>query len=180
MPSPPPPPPIYSALASIQYFYNNNLNPSAFPNSVLPNMYFAESPVTAKTTGIQQLPPFVVLTDRGVAPGLANNRGVDWAEGPSLAIFQGSVELSAYYLSLGDADACIEAIKWNGQSPNLCAGLAFSQLVFTPPYYSKQFNMIPVRQTRGYAGLGVLDQRIHKSSIEFSYRIYLNPLNTET
>lgn len=151
------------------------LDATAFPGGVRPpGLYLDEAPQSFQTPGVSSTPPYVIIVDGGEEP-FTDGSNEPWAIGTVKTALQGSFTLRIYYKDLGQADACLKAILFNGQDPELKAGLAFCTLDVNLPLVSMPYNCIPRRSFRKYAGFAIDNERVHMVVQEFERRLYFNP-----
>lgn len=163
-----------NAIRAIIDIYTDTLGAAAFPGGVKPpGLFLDEAPKTKDTPPVLMRPPYVIIIDGGEAP-IADDTREPWAIGGSSTAWEGPFILRAYYISLGDAAHCMNAILWNGQAPANKAGLAFCTLDMESPLQSFPFNCIPGRRHSKYAGFDINNERVHMVQQEFTRRIYQN------
>lgn len=166
--------PADSAIKAIQNKYLT-LDPAAFPGGVRPpGPFLDEAPQSFQTPGVTSEPPYVILVDGGESP-TTDGSSEPWATGLVKTALEGTFTLKVYYKDLGQADACMKAILFNGQAPELKQGLAFCTLDVNPPLVSMPYNCIPGRSFRKYAGFAINNERVHMVVQEFERRLYFNP-----
>lgn len=146
--------PSTSVVAVVQDFYNT-LTASNFPNSSRPKIYFDDAPVV--DSGAQVYPPYVALEDTtGRMPQYQSDYG-GWEDG--------EIALKVYAPQLGDVDAIVQAIKYNGGNPEDRSGLDFATLSLGSPLYS--ISVVRVLERRSFAGYGKEGPRVHLCELHY-------------
>lgn len=141
------------------------LTAANFPALAVPPVWLDEAPQQG-TTGSQQHPPYIIISD-------ANATDPGW-DLETNAVTPGQFTLTAYSRSLGDADAIMKAVLWNGVAPNLRAGLAFATLSLNPPLYAMSGAVTPTKNRSKYAGfLDYEGKRVHQVEQDFEYEVQL-------
>lgn len=149
-----------SAVAAILNKFDG-LTATNFPGAARPDIYLGEAPMY---DGGQLRTPMVVLRDKGQVP--------TWDMEVN-AIIEGDFDIEIYYRSLADCDTALDAILWNGSSPNQKSGLAFCTLTVSPPLYTENQALLPGKVVREFVGLDYEGQRVHRVVQTFSLVTYL-------
>jgi hypothetical protein len=153
--------PSYSShITAVQGVYAG-LTAAAFPGAARPAGPFLDEAPTTDGSGVRLPPPYVVLRDEGATPAwtFTGNAGV--AVPGQNALVTGTFCLEAYALSLGDCDAIVKVVLWNGSAPNLRAGLAFASFTLDTPLRGLAGAVVPTKTQRGYAGYSHTGLRVH-------------------
>lgn len=155
-----------SIISAVEAFIPT-LTAANFPNSIIPPIWLDEAPQEGPT-GSQLRAPYLIIKDDGGKPKwtFGTNGGTPGQN----AISEGRFTLEAYYLSLADCDQAMNAILWNGATPNDRLGLAFATLALESPY--KCLAIKPELDQRRYSGFQDLNgKRVHMARQDFSTQV---------
>ena len=152
--------PYQSIIGAVVAKYGT-LTAANFPNATRPPIWLDEAPQEGPTAAQQRL-PYVIIKDGG---------GTDQWDMEVNAVTPGTISLEIYYADgsdpLGDCDAALKAILWNGLNPNQVAGIAFMTPDLAAPQYGMARSVMPTRSKREYAGVNLEDKRVYKVTQEF-------------
>lgn len=153
--------PTYSShITAVQGVYDG-LTGSNFPGGARwKGPFLDEAPATAAD---QQLrPPYVVMRDLGADANWTFTGDAGKGTPGQNALVVGEFVIETYALSLGDCDAAMAAILWNGQVPNNRAGLAMASFTLAAPLKGIAGAVVPTKCQRSYAGKpGQTGARVH-------------------